>query len=181
MQLFWRQGYTATSLQQLLDTMSIGRSSLYAAFGDKRGLFVEALTLFSDRTNATLESVWSEKNPADAIRLFFECTLFVEPERRMRRGCMMVNSVLELADVDQGLSELAVTKLDKIENAFESCFARALEEGTFQSTQTPKQLAQFMMTLNQGMRVAARKNVPKDELLSIVGTTLSLLRNSMPH
>ena len=44
--LFAERGYTATSLAELLDGMGIGRSSIYAAYGDKRSLFVEALELF---------------------------------------------------------------------------------------------------------------------------------------
>ncbi|MEO1614160.1 MAG: helix-turn-helix domain-containing protein, partial [Pseudomonadota bacterium] len=50
MSLFWRQGYQATSLADLLAAMEIGRSSFYAAFTDKRSLFIECLDLFSSRT-----------------------------------------------------------------------------------------------------------------------------------
>ena len=45
MSLFWRQGYTATSLQQLLDAMGLSRSSLYASFGDKKALFIQVAAL----------------------------------------------------------------------------------------------------------------------------------------
>ena len=50
MKLFWSRGYVATSLAELLDTMSIARSSFYASFGDKRSLFIECLDLFALRT-----------------------------------------------------------------------------------------------------------------------------------
>ena len=54
MKVFWSKGYSATSLQDLLDSTGIARSSFYAAFGDKRSLFIEALRLFSRRTQAML-------------------------------------------------------------------------------------------------------------------------------
>ncbi len=176
MQLFWRQGYSATSLKQLLDVMGIGRSSFYAAFGDKRSLFVEALNLFGDRTLHIFESVSKESDPTEAVRLFFECTLFDVPQGRMRLGCMMVNSILELADVDQGLSDLATLKLDEIESAFAQCFASAIKNGSFTSTQKPKQLARFVMTMNQGIRVASRKKGSKAELRDIIDTTIAMLK-----
>jgi len=175
MLLFWRQGYSATSLQQLLATMAISRSSLYAAFGDKRQLFVETLHLFADRTYAILAQVRTQSNPAVALQLFFASTLFDVPTRRLHRGCMMINSVLELAEVDQGLSQLATKRLDEIEDAFAQCFEQAIDKRLISTDKTPKQLAQFIMTINQGIRVAARKEVPKNELLSIIDTTLSLL------
>lgn len=175
MLLFWKQGYSATSLSQLLDAMAISRSSFYAAFTDKRSVYIEALTLFSQRTNSVLLSVEDDKNPCNAIKHFFEYTLFAVPERRMRRGCMMVNTVLELADVDQGLSILASQKLDEIEQAFEVCFDRALESKTFSSQQTAKELAQFVMTINQGLRVASRKENSKEDLQNILKTTTAVL------
>lgn len=175
MLLFWRQGYNATSLSQLLEAMAISRSSFYAAFTDKRSVYIEALTLFSQRTNSVLSSVEDDRNPGNAIKNFFEHTLFSVPERRMRRGCMMVNTVLELADVDQGLSILASQKLDEIERAFEVCFERALESGTFSSQQTAKELAQFVMTINQGLRVSSRKDISKKDLQNILTTTTSVL------
>ena len=175
MLLFWRQGYNATSLSQLLEAMAISRSSFYAAFTDKRSVYIAALTLFSQRTNSVLLSVADDRNPGNAIKNFFEHTLFSVPERRMRRGCMMVNTVLELADVDQGLSILASQKLDEIERAFEVCFERALESGTFSSQQTAKELAQFVMTINQGLRVSSRKDISKKDLQNILTTTTAVL------
>ena len=175
MLLFWKQGYNATSLSQLLEAMAISRSSFYAAFIDKRSVYIEALTLFSQRTNSVLLSVEDDDNPANAIKHFFVYFLFTVPERRMRRGCMMVNTVLELADVDQGLSILASQKLDEIEQAFEMCFDRALESKTFSSQQTAKELAQFVMTINQGLRVASRKESSKKDLQNILKTTTAVL------
>jgi TetR/AcrR family transcriptional repressor of nem operon len=175
MLLFWRQGYTATSLAQLLESMAIGRSSFYAAFSDKRSLFIESLSLFSQRTNILFKEARAEREALPAIKQFFEKTLFDVPERRMRRGCMMVNTVLELDEVDQDLSRLAGEKLAEIEAEFEDCFSMAVRAGKISAQQSPRQLAQFMMTINQGLRVASRKNTKKQELVEILQTTLSLL------
>lgn len=175
MVLFWQQGYTATSLNQLLQSMAIGRSRFYGAFGDKRKLYVETLCLFAERKNAILSDVREQGNPAIAIKLFFPHTLFDVPKRKMRRGCMLVNTVLELAHTDSDLAKIAADKLAKIESAFEECFRSALHSGNLTVQQSPEQLAQFIMTVNQGLRVASRKDVGEQQLNSILNTTLSLL------
>lgn len=63
--LFWRQGYQATSLTDLLETMGIGRSSFYAAFTDKRIFYIECLDLFADRTLHLLQAAPPDMPPFD--------------------------------------------------------------------------------------------------------------------
>ena len=70
--LFWRQGYQATTLAELLQTMGIGRSSFYAAFTDKRTFFIECLDLWAARTLDLLQRARTERPPMDALQDFFE-------------------------------------------------------------------------------------------------------------
>jgi len=175
MKLFWCQGYSATSLNQLLEGTGIGRSSFYAAFGDKRSLFVEVLQLFSERTREMLVEALSETESLEAIRRFFYTTLLEVPRSRAGRGCMMVNTLLELADVDDELSALAAHELGRIETVFEACFEQAQRAGQYPTTRSASDLAAHVMVLNQGIRVASRKRVPRKELKRHVDTALSLL------
>lgn len=175
MRLFWAQGYLATSVNQLLKAMGIARSSLYAAFGDKRSLFVEVLRLFSDRTRAIFTEVWAETENLEAFGRFFRSTLLEVPRRRAGRGCLMVNTILELAEVDAGLSGLAAKELARVEAAFEKCFTRAQDAGQYPPGRSAKTLAAHMMLVNQGLRVASRKRASPSELGEQIGTALSLL------
>jgi TetR/AcrR family transcriptional repressor of nem operon len=171
MKLFWCQGYSATSLNQLLLSMNISRSSFYAAFGDKRSVFVEALELFSLRTFKIIEQA-AQRDPSTAVAVFFESTLFDLPRHRVPRGCMMVNTVLEMADVDVGLSELAAAKLAEIEAVFAASFAQAkISVGGRSSAE----MAEFVMLVNQGLRVASRTQASPQVLRRQVNTALSML------
>ena len=67
--LFWQKGYQATSLPNLLVAMGISRSSFYAAFSDKRTLFVACLGLFAQRTQQVLLKAESDKPPLDALQI----------------------------------------------------------------------------------------------------------------
>ena len=70
--LFWRQGYQATTLADLLQAMGISRSSFYAAFGDKRSFFIECLDLWAARTLGLVQRTRAEMPPLDALQNFFE-------------------------------------------------------------------------------------------------------------
>lgn len=174
MKLFWARGYMATSLNDLLDDMNIARSSFYASFGDKRSLFIECLELFGDRTRAMLDSPELAAEPERAAAVFFEKSLFEVPRHRAALGCMMVNTVLELAVVDQEISRLAERKLTAVERRFSQLFASAMAQQRLHSEQTHADLARYVMNVNQGLRVESRKTAPRSELKSIVNTSLLL-------
>ena len=134
MKLFWARGYTATSLPDLLAAMGIARSSFYASFKTKRDLFMECLELFGDRTLAIVDDESDKLGAATLPRAFFEATLLDVSQRKASQGCMMVNTVLELADIDQELNQLATAKLNAVENAFARAFEQAQREGSGQLT-----------------------------------------------
>ena len=174
MKLFWSRGYVATSLAELLDTMNIARSSFYASFGDKRSLFIECLDLFAVRTLDLLHSPAIESRPEQSAAVFFQKTLFDVPLKRTHNGCMMVNTILETADVDSGLSDRASEKLAEIERRFEQLFVNAIALDRLDSSHSPRALALYVMNVNQGLRVESRKRTPRSELQTIVDTSLSL-------
>ena len=175
MKLFWARGYSATSLPDLLGAMGIARSSFYASFGTKRELFTECLELFANRTLDMLEQD-AARLPATALpRAFFEATLLDVSPRRARQGCMMVNTVLELADVDAELNQLAAQKLDAIENAFAGAFRLAQQQGKMEASRSPEKMASQVMLINLGLRVQSRLSPSKKALKPIIENSLSML------
>ena len=175
MKLFWARGYTATSLPDLLEAMGIARSSFYASFGTKRKLFTQCLELFGDRTLAIVDNNAKRLPPSALPRAFFEATMLDVSQRRAKQGCMMVNTILELADVDPQLNQLATQKLNAIENAFAHAFKSAQYPGELESTLSPQELASLVMTVNIGMRVQCRQNLSQDKLKSLIESSLSTL------
>ena len=175
MKLFWARGYSATSLPDLLQAMGIARSSFYASFTSKRSVFIECLELFGDRTLAMVDKA-AGKMPAAALpRAFFEATLLDVSQRKANQGCMMVNTVLELADVDQALQRLATRKLEAIENAFAVAFEQAQQEGQLDTTRSAWELASMVMTINLGLRVQSRQKKSSQQLKTIIENSLSML------
>ncbi len=161
-QLFWAQGYSVSSLSQLLAAMGIGKSSFYAAFGDKRSLFIDCLELFYGKTRRILENAMAQHSPSQAIEVFFDKTMLSEQD--FANGCMMVNTVLELASVDEALSQLAADYLTAIKQLFEHCISEAQQQGEVARTLGADVLATNLMVINQGMRVASRSGLSRDQL-----------------
>ena len=108
------------------------------------------------------------------IRTFFLQTVSEAPEQRISRGCMMVNSVLEMADVDPELQLLAQTKLDEIQDRFRQLLTNAQLTGEMTDTYSPAELAETLMTLNLGIRVQCRKQVDRARLQQSIDTSLTL-------
>jgi len=175
MKQFWARGYSASSLADLLEAMGLARSSFYASFGTKRKLFMECLELFGERTLAIITKDTEHLSPSALPRAFFEATLLNVSQRKAKQGCMMVNSVLELADVDPELNQLAAKKLAAIENAFALAFEQAQEQGELATTLKPKELAKLVMTINLGLRVQSRQKQSRATLESIIDNSLSML------
>ncbi len=175
MKLFWARGYTATSLPDLLAVMGIARSSFYASFHTKRALFMECLELFGDRTLAIVDNE-ADALPAAALpRAFFEATTLGVSKRKAHQGCMMVNTVLELADVDNELNQLATRKLDSIEKAFARAFEQAQKAGQLDTPYSAQELASMVMTINLGLRVQSRQKHSAKQLRRIINNSLSML------
>jgi len=175
MKQFWARGYLATSLADLLDAMGLARSSFYASFGTKRKLFMECLALFGERTLAIIDEDAKHLAPSALPRAFFEATLLNVSQRKAKQGCMMVNTVLELADVDPELNQLATEKLGAIENAFARAFEQAQQQGELESKLSPIELAKLVMTINLGLRVQSRQKQSRQTLESVIENSLSML------
>ena len=175
--LFWRQGYQATSLADLLVTMGIGRSSFYVAFSDKRSLFIECLNLFSARTLELLQRARAEMPPVDALQSFFERNFIGAGGAAADRGhwgCLLVNTVLEMAGVDDDLSSRASRQLSDMQRVFQAC----LQDAGATPAQA-EELAAMLMLLNEGIRVSSRRRLPVAQHLQPIATTFRLIRNAL--
>ena len=174
--LFWRKGYQASSLADLLEAMAIGRSSFYAAFIDKRSLFIECLDLFSTRTLDMLQRARAEMPPVDALQSFFERNFTGARGAAVKGhlGCMLVNTVLEMAGVDDELAAHASHHLGEMQGVFQSCLQDA--------GATPAradELAAMLMLFNEGIRVSSRRRLPDAQHLQPIATTFRLIRSAI--
>jgi TetR/AcrR family transcriptional repressor of nem operon len=117
---FWENGYESTSLSDLEREMRLSRSSLYAAFGSKRALFLTALERYIEVVLWPLvEELEREPAGLDRIATFFSNVkrTFLEPASRARRGCLLVNTIVEL-DAEDEAANTIIRFRDRLRAAF---------------------------------------------------------------
>src|ERR1700751_63031 len=119
MEVFWRKGYAATTPQDLVDALGIGKGSLYNAFGSKHELFELALRRYRDSQGAALLEMLEEPGPVKArLRKPLGVLAEMAVAAPKRRGCMAVNAAAELAGTDEPVTDLVRRMFDRMEEAF---------------------------------------------------------------
>lgn len=170
---FWRRGYEATSVRDLAQAMSITGASLYNAFGDKRSLFRHCLEGYLDsHVRRRIRDLDASVDPLGGIRAFFDD--LVEASLRDRRGCLLVNSAMEIAPWDGELAELIQTSLDEIEEGFCRALSRLPPTGEPPASPDTRTTAQLMLSAIVALRVLARAGGDGERLRSIARSAVAL-------
>lgn len=156
MELFWRQGYEATSVQDLVDHLGLGRGSLYGAFGGKRELYLKAVDRYAEDTReALLGRLAMPGSALEAVRGLVRHYAQLCLRDTDRRGCLVTNTAVELPG-DDGASRRVVSSLESMETAIAGALMRARATGELPAGKEPAALARFLVTVLQGMRVVGK-------------------------
>jgi TetR/AcrR family transcriptional regulator, transcriptional repressor for nem operon len=173
---FWQNGFEATSVRDLADSMGLTAPSLYNAFGDKRTLFARALEHYLDHTTRQrLQRLESSLPPKKAIQTFFAEIVANSANDRERKGCFLVNSALEIAPHDHDLGALIADRLGEIETFFRRCIKAAQAQGTVPRSVEARGVARLLLGVLLGIRVLARANPSRSLLEGVVRPALTLL------
>lgn len=172
MDLFWRKGYEATSMQDLVDHLGIGRGSIYATFGSKHELYLLALDRYAEDCDVLALEQLSRPGPAlPAVREFVEG--FLASALTDSRGCMITNTAVECPR-DPDLARRVESNWNGLETVIAGALMRARAQGELASDKDPRALARFLVTLVQGLRVLAK--VPDERRMrDAVAQALTLL------
>jgi TetR/AcrR family transcriptional repressor of nem operon len=176
MNCFWHHGYEATSVRDLAARMGITGTSLYNAYGDKRSLFRQALKRYAERsTRERIARLESTLPPKQAIRAFLGEIVERSLDDPDRRGCLLVNSALEIAPHDAELGAVVAARLGEIEAFFRRAIAAAQADGAVPKDRDPVDLARLLLGVTLGVRVLARSNPQRELLEGTIRPALALL------
>ena len=154
METFWSRGYEAVSVDDLLAATGLSRSSIYQAFGNKRGIFGAALEFYvTSRLGGMLSGLEAEGAGLDDVEAFFGVLDDVArnyPDR-FALGCLMTNSMTELGHTDDAIRAAGTAYTTRLRAAF----ANALG-ATSTDPAVVEQRAEILATLALGAFVRAR-------------------------
>lgn len=182
MTVFWRHGYEASSLAMLESASGVGRGSLYAAFGDKRGLFLAALGRYEQRIVASkLEVLSDATDPLGALERFFDDVVHFSIEDGRGMGCMLTNAVTEMAPREAELATALAAAQEHVRKVFQGCLEQARSKGQMEDSGSPQALASFLSTVLFGLRVAARLQADRQQLEDSAAIAMTAVYTAAGH
>ncbi|MCV9388289.1 TetR/AcrR family transcriptional regulator [Reichenbachiella ulvae] len=175
-QLFWKKGFHATSMQDLVDATGLNRSSLYNSFGDKHDLFEICLKEYQIWQSKTLsKSFDQDMSPMDSIRDFFSQILKGIKEDADHKGCLLSNCATELSNSDPHIQELLIANKEATIEVFDKKLKAAKEAGELKNDSNSRQLAMYLYTCLHGLQVTALLISDQKELDALVDNILKNL------
>lgn len=171
---FWRHGYAATSIRELGAAMGLGLPSLYNAFGGKRALFTRCLDRYLDGgMRARIRRLEAAMTPRAAIGAFLE--EIVARSLADPRGCLLVNSALEVAPHDPEVGATVAARLAELEDFFLRMIRAGQADGSIATDRPTCDLARLLLTTVMGLRVLARARREPELLRGAARQALALL------
>jgi TetR/AcrR family transcriptional regulator, transcriptional repressor for nem operon len=174
MYTFWRYGYEATSMQDLVDAMGINRQSLYDTFEDKHALYLEALERYRCGEGTTFLAPLNEPKPLrQRLEKMFDLIVEESVNDPDRKGCLIANATLELANQDKSVYDFVSRNFENSVKNFENLLVVAKAKGELSAEKNSNALAVFIVNTIGGLRVTAKASADRAILKSIVKTTLT--------
>ena len=157
MELFWRKGYEATSVQDLVEHLGVARASLYSTFGSKHDLYLRALDHYTARDADGALSWLAEPGPVlPALRRGFRALAQDRVLAEERNGCLVTNTTVELVPADESCTQRVTAVYDQMERDITIALLRARAQGELAPDADPRALARFLVTFLQGVKVLAK-------------------------
>jgi TetR/AcrR family transcriptional repressor of nem operon len=176
---FWRHGYAASSVRELGAAMGLSAPSLYNAFGDKHALFTRCLDRYLDTSlRERIRRLEALRAPRRAVETFLEEV--VARSLNDPRGCLLVNTALEVAPHDPGIGEAVAARLAEIEGFFHRAIRAGQAEGTIGRAHRAADLARLFLATVMGLRVLARARPEPALLRGAARQALALLDAKAP-
>ena len=173
---FWSRGYDATSVRDLGEAMEIGGASLYNAFGDKRTLFVKCLERYANRSSRERMARVEEKHaPKEAIRTFLAEIIERSVKDPDCKGCLLVNSALDVAPHDAAIGKAVAGYLDEIRDFFRRNIEAAHRAGTVPKSIDAEVVSGHLLGVLMGIRALTRVKPDRKLLESVARPALALL------
>lgn len=177
LELFWRRGYEATSMSDLVEHLGIGRASIYATFGSKHELYLKALERYDRAGLPPMVRELSRPGPAlPAVRAIVRRYATESADEQLRlHGCLVTNTAAELAPHDPAAARQVERNWDQLETVLHSALVRAQAQGELSADRDPLTLARMLLVLLQGLRVVGKASSDPARVRDAAEQALALL------
>lgn len=175
MNVFWKKGFEGTSMRDLVDATGLKKGSLYAAFGDKRAMYLKALALY-DRTriDSAVQSLKGDGSALQRIDRFLQSATNGGADHGDARGCFICNASIDQAPTDPDTGRMVQASLSRLETALMGVVSElwAAAKGMPASTENASRPARHLMSVHFGLRVLAKAGAGPEVLDDAICTAL---------
>ncbi|WP_197495978.1 TetR/AcrR family transcriptional regulator [Acidihalobacter yilgarnensis] len=167
--VFWRKGYAETSIRDLTDATGLSAPSLYHRFKDKDGLFVQVLRQYAHQgLDERLTRLSAKEDPLSAIREFLGEMVVMTLSDAERRGCLLVNTVLDGAEMSNEARTIVQERLNEVEQFFAKRLEAALEKGQLRPEADIDAASAALIGTVFAIRVMGRLDTPLERFHALV-------------
>jgi len=176
-ELFWRKGYEATSINDLIDYTGINKHSLYNDFGDKEQLFLSCADNYVKMaTDAVANVLTRQPLGLQNIEDFFKNRSDYADSKDCV-GCFLVNAISDQASLSTKASNKVVKLLAAYEQQFLNCLLAAQASGEIAKDKNCRLLAQFLSCTLNGLMISGRMKSNKSSFNQLTDMVLSMLHH----
>lgn len=177
MDLFWKQGYSATSVKDLVSHLGINRASLYDTFGDKEKLFKKSFELYRKQSIDKICKLFqNQPNVKEGFSELFNNAIHEAFLDKDRKGCFAVNNTTELVPNSESCLEILSSNRRDFEKLFYEYLKKGQKKDQLIECKDLKSLASFLFVIYNGILVVSKIQTNKKELTDSVNLAMSLLR-----
>jgi AcrR family transcriptional regulator len=180
LQVFIAKGYDGASIAELTAAMGINPASLYAAFGDKRGLFERAMDAYARHRAPIVEGALSASRIEDVVGRLMHAYADALTDEDFAPGCLYVQGALSCSETSEPVKQVLAARRLAIEPELEQRFQRAKDEGELGRGADCRELARYVATLLQGMAVQASGGTARADLHAMANLISDQFRASLP-
>jgi TetR/AcrR family transcriptional regulator, copper-responsive repressor len=175
--LFRKDGFAATSLDDLSTATGMNRPSLYGAFGDKRELYIKSYQRYRADARAAMIDIFRDPLPIRQrlARIYAVALDIYLSGEAGPRGCFTVMTAASEAAADPDIRSLVLEGFSELDKAFAACFGLARENGELSPSVDPQALAQLASATIHTIAIRARAQVPRKDLEAIVKGAIEVM------
>jgi AcrR family transcriptional regulator len=175
--VFWKNGYAATSLDELAAATGMNRPSLYAAFGDKRDLYLETLARYREQSRAIGVAITADQPPLRVfLKRFYEAALDIYlAQGAEARGCYSISTAPAQATTDPAVRDFLADSISNTDAFVAKQIAKARERGEVPSDADAEALAQLATAALHSIAVRARVGVPRRRLTALAAAVIDMI------
>jgi len=153
--LFWREGYSSTSMDQICDHVSLTKTSIYNAYGDKANLFRRVVDWYvADVLNQGFAAMESGQTVSEKVSAFLRH--FLVQLGIISRGCLLTSNLLEIQHTEPELYAYLNQQMNQVSTTIEGYLTGEQQSGRLSRDVDLTELTEYLMTLLQGLRVRSR-------------------------